>query len=234
MSMREMQTASTNDNNEKSRSCLAKAGPPIEVKIHRNFSEVEGIRDEWNKLWEASPRRDFFDHYDWVRSIATTTGFSSTRQLCICVGIYNGEVVAILPLALDSKTLRFIGAPRSDYNDLLCRNGFEESSLKAFLAFLLRVEPSWTQCVFGNVPEDSTLLSALSNNELEKEVNIVRERASTCLTLNLACMSQPDIERLLRKRTFRYYENRLLRRGNLTFRHLDSKNAAMDHFERFV
>ena len=103
----------------------------MKVRVIAEVREIDGLADEWLRLWREQPRREVFAHHAWAKVFLDVYG--NGRGLH-CLVAEDGGVRGILPLVRDAKgCLRFIGDPRSDYSDVLCLPRDAPAVAEAFL-----------------------------------------------------------------------------------------------------
>lgn len=202
----------------------------IRTEIITSYSELERLATWWHRLWRAGEPRNVFTSFAWARASWGTYG--AGQSLATPVVFQGDRVAAILPVAVQEGRLQFLGSPRADYNDILCEPGVDPAVLDSALAALHDLPVPWKRCVLENLPEASALVRHLRSKGPEK-------LGYMHLTLSAYCprvIFAPDGETLsaiLKKKSLRRHENKLKRLGDITFRHLDDREAIAEHLPEF-
>ena len=102
--------------------------------------------------------------------------------------------MGILPLSIEDKVLKFLGSPRSDYNDILCADASDVSVLELALTTLLerRGKPASWQCgLLENISQQSRFMKLLGG--LTKTLGARLELAleDECLSVQLSPENKP-------------------------------------------
>ncbi|MBX3440457.1 MAG: hypothetical protein KF861_23405, partial [Planctomycetaceae bacterium] len=109
----------------------------LETRLITESSELEALAADWDRLWSSDPNRSIFGTLAWSR--ASWRAYGAARKLCTIVVTAGSKTLGILPLAAEGSTLMFLGAPRSDYNDILCEEHNAAAVTEAALLALQRV-----------------------------------------------------------------------------------------------
>jgi CelD/BcsL family acetyltransferase involved in cellulose biosynthesis len=204
----------------------------IRTEIIKDFSRLERLSGDWHRLWQVSPVREVFTQLPWNRS--SWRSYGNCGPLCTPVVYRGNEVIGILPLIKSGKMLRFIGAPRSDYNDLLCAEPGAPAVLEAALSALLTVKTSWDYCCFENLPENSILLKYYPqlSSRLQKQFKLLFH--APCPTLLLPVDEKEQIlTSLMKKKSLKRHKNKLEKAGDLRFYHIEEREKIKKHLPLF-
>src|SRR5262245_18635830 len=90
----------------------------VRSEVLTDFAQLERLTDQWDQLWNGNPRREIFTKFPWVR--AWWHAYARQRSLCTPAVFNEDRLVGVLPVVAEGRTLRFLGTPGADYNDLLC------------------------------------------------------------------------------------------------------------------
>jgi CelD/BcsL family acetyltransferase involved in cellulose biosynthesis len=185
---------------------------------------------EWDALWRKADL-SVFQNFAWVR--AFWRAYGPDLNVCSLVARRSDAVVAILPLALQRRTLRFLGSPESDYNDILCLRHDACWAVPALLSALMDLPLPWKSCVFENLPSDARLLQGMRNlpHALQRHLQIVFQ--CHCPTILLENHREETLRRLLQKKSLKRHENSLAKRGRVAFRHVQDRAEIKQHLESF-
>jgi CelD/BcsL family acetyltransferase involved in cellulose biosynthesis len=137
-------------------------GCDLRGEIITDFVRLEGLAAAWEGLRLAGRRPEIFQTFGWARASWRT--LNAGRSLATVIVYAGDEVVGLLPLTHQGRTLRFLAAPGADYNDLLADISSAPIALEVALETLFAAEsPSWRRCVLENVPDDGNLAMALES-----------------------------------------------------------------------
>lgn len=193
----------------------------IESRLITDFAELEALAADWDRLWRSDPNRSVFGTFAWAR--ASWRAYGADRRLCTIVLADGAEVVGVLPLAAHDSTLTFLGAPRSDYNDILCAERDSRGIVHAALEAVLEMQSQWTICALENVPEHSRLYTSLPHLTGEVRARLIVTPGSGCPRVKLDPETGEVARAILAKKSLRRHENRLNRLGVVTFRHVEDR-----------
>ena len=160
----------------------------------RSLNEIEGIRDDWNRLLQQVPTASIFSTPEWLLPWFNTYG--AGREL-LMVAMYDTACERMISLAAlmlemapavrQRRTVRFVGdgSGDSDNLEILSVPGREREAISALLDFLNAEHASWDVAHFNTMPSDSTSCRELIQ-ELQKRGWTVRQLARTLLCRHLA------------------------------------------------
>ena len=205
----------------------------LRCRILTDFSDLEAIAQNWERLWSLDPGKEIFQHFGWIR--AWMRAFGKDHRLFTPV-VYDGdEVVAILPLVECRRELHFIGYSTSDYNALLCGPEFAAEALALSLDTLFSARPrQWKKVVLENVREDATLSQAVAQLPGRWRRVIRTSRPTPCPTLILGEAREQLLAGILSKDKVRKTCKTILRLGDAGFRHLDTAAEIREHLPDFA
>lgn len=200
-------------------------------EVVTDFDRLEQLSADWLRLWKVGSRREIFQDFGWIR--AFWKAYGQTMTVCSPVCFEGEKVVGILPLAVQSNTLQFLGAPGSDYNDILCDDGFAADALRISLEALLEFRSAWKTCVLDNLSSESLIVRHLQDlpRNLRKRLNLVFR--CSCPTIVLGENAANVLAPLQRKESLRRHSNQLQELGQLLFRHLENKAEIRQHLITF-
>ena len=210
---------------------ISRPGNDLVCKIITDFRQLEKLQGEWQRLWHADPRAEFFQCFEWTR--AWWAAFGVGVELCAPVVYENGEIALILPLVRERSTLRFLGSPQCDYADALCYPGSESELLALAFRTLLQSVPEWRECVLDHLRPDSHIVRAWSELPAEFRALTRLDRSDGCPTIVFAGKREEVLGEVLAGKHLRRRLNKLKKAGTVTFRHLEEKREAQRHLTRF-
>lgn len=202
----------------------------IEVRIVTSFDELLGLRNEWEALYSASPRRTVFGTHgfaeDWWRA------YGEGHRLYVAAAYESGAVVGILPLVLSGRRLSALGVPGADYFDILAKPESGSGVLLGIVDALVKSR-DWDICELENVSEASLLYSLLPTlpRHLQRTVRI--RFSASCKALVLGEDRRRTLMAILHKPAKKKHRNKLLSRPGTVFRNLDLCTEAAYHLRRF-
>ncbi len=89
-------------------------------------AQLEGLRDEWDELWAATPGAGPFQRHGWVTNWARH--YVGPGRLRVVTVRHDGSLVAAAPLFLERRgpwpVLTTLGGAVSDVSDVLATDGF--------------------------------------------------------------------------------------------------------------
>lgn len=196
-------------------------------EIITNFGELEALAHEWMRLRNAGRRQDVFNTPAWAR--ACRQAYGSLWRVYTPVVYDERGLAAILPLKVEGGVLQFLGAPHSDYNDVLCERAAPATILESCLRALLRQPRPWRECVLENVPEDSVLLDMLSRVSTAMKRSIRVTTGALCPGLDLTGDTGEYLDGLIKKKSLVRHEKSLQRLGKVSFRHIEDREEIKGH-----
>jgi CelD/BcsL family acetyltransferase involved in cellulose biosynthesis len=205
--------------------------PRYETKLITDPSAFDQLMPDWESLWNRDPRATIFAGVPWAR--ASWRAYGSRRSLCISVVRRDSQVVGILPLATDGDTLRFLGDPRSDYNDMICAPDAGHETLESALDILCKSNLPWRRCILANVPERSNIVTQFPHITRPKGMLLHLTHEATCPFVDLTSDAEHILADILKKKSLKRHENKLGRLGHLEFRHLTNREEIKDHLPHF-
>jgi CelD/BcsL family acetyltransferase involved in cellulose biosynthesis len=157
----------------------------MEFALHRNFSELAHLADEWNALLAESITHIPFLRYEYLSTWWATRGGGEwpESELAVVTASQDGHLAGLAPLfsARDcdgSMALWLLGSIEiSDYLDILVR----PADLPVFLAGLLDFinQPGrldWQLLDWHNLPEASPTLAVLKDEAEKRGLAFKQER----------------------------------------------------------
>jgi CelD/BcsL family acetyltransferase involved in cellulose biosynthesis len=205
---------------------------PLRTEIVRDFSRLEALSAQWERLWKVSPVREAFTMFPWTR--ASWRAYGSHRTLCTPIVYRDNAILGILPLAAERRCLQFIGAPRSDYNDLLCAESDAVEVLEAAFTALLKRGIPWDLCRLENLPHHSNIVKYYKAVKVPPRCHLQLWFRDFAPTLEMsAAHKEGIIKAILSKKRLQKRTRRLDRAGALRFRHLEDRQDIINHLPEF-
>ena len=199
------------------------AAGSLTAEVVTDFRQLAELAEEWEQLWEASPSATIFQAPSWAR--AWWRGFGDEVQLCTPVVWDGGRLGGILPLVRAGNTLRFLGMPGADYNDILCVEELAPEVMEAAVRALLRTE-GWSTCRLNRLREDSQFVrhAAPLPADVWRHLNLLPVARRSALVLRQDRDSV--IAGVQRKAALKRHRNKLYRTGEVRFRHIETRAEA--------
>jgi CelD/BcsL family acetyltransferase involved in cellulose biosynthesis len=202
----------------------------VRCEIVADFERLAEFSPEWKRLTQSDVKSDIFQHWSWARAFWRANG--ATLRLCAPVVYRNESVIGMAPLVRRGEVIEFLGAPDSDYNDLLCEERDAPAVLQATLLSLLQSLSGWESCIFDNLPAHSRIVRHLGTlpSSLRRHLQLVfRQPAPTILLDRKA--RETLIE--LSNKDYRGKHRKLQKLGRVAFRHLETRDEARQHLSGF-
>ncbi|MGA2961753.1 MAG: GNAT family N-acetyltransferase [Candidatus Korobacteraceae bacterium] len=200
----------------------------LRCELVTDFSRLQSFAPAWERLNNES-RGSAFQSWGWASAFWKTHGHALT--LCAPVIFADDAVVGIVPLVIQNRTVRLLGEPYADYNGPLCLPQRAFDVLNTAFAALLDASFPWTECVFNNLPENSPLLESLERPRWQLRRHFQAIFQYSCPTVRDD--GSNVFEQLALKERLRRNENRLRRKGNLEFRHIEDRREIQRHLDEF-
>lgn len=200
-----------------------------QCRILTDFAELERLSADWNRLQSASGDGEIFQHFAWITAWWQSLGKGC--RLFTPVVLRGGRVVAILPLVLDGRRLRFLGYSVSDYNHFLAEPDAGSAALQLCLDTLRAQAGAWDEVLMENVPESSLLAGCIRSLPVRWQRSMVATTGDPCPTMLLGANRQDVLKSSMDK--LKRAVNRLRRTGNLSFRHITDPAEVAVHLPEF-
>ena len=193
----------------------------LDCRLLRSMDEIDAIEGEWDRLWHAQRIRHVFQGFGWHRAILDA---HTERQPCVVTARDRERLVGLLPLAEDGDRLSFLGAPYSDYCDLLADVPDPGRLLEEMLEALGQDELH--TLTLDNVRKDAVLSRATEEAGSMVKERLLWQPGQVCPTTLLDNGDSDTYAAILRKKSLRRHENKLARQGNLRFEHIVDEDRA--------
>jgi len=192
------------------------------------FSELEQLESDWNRIRNANSSPEIFSAFSWARAFwkAYGTGLS----LCTPVVYRDGHPVAIWPLVQDGHTIRCLGDPRNDYNEILCDDRDTVSVLAIAMEVLQQSPCAWTTAEFDNLPEGSPLVQHFERLKARCPYRSTLMTSAVCPAVDFRGKEAEIIRTLAKKKSIKRKLAKLRRAGQVVFRHVENR----DEVERLL
>ncbi len=178
----------------------------LQISVLRSLRDLEALQSDWQSLVECCPRATPFQTWEWISNWAR---HAHQGELHILAAHCEGELVALLPLSLERtagliRRLRFLGAPISDYHELIALPEWETVACQQFFQFLVEKD-DWDLLDLTDVRATSplaTLPLGLRSFEHRQCPAIVLDGNFTAFSQTLSKRMRSNLkygDRLLRK-----------------------------------
>jgi CelD/BcsL family acetyltransferase involved in cellulose biosynthesis len=194
----------------------------LHCEVVTDFSHLERISADWDRLWRSDPNGEIFQSFAWTR--AWWRSYGDKVSLCSLVVLEADRVVGILPLVKDGKRLFFLGGRQADYGAVICENARAAEVVRAALEKLLQL-PGWNECVLSNLKANGQMLQQSGALPRELRHHLQRVSLESCYTI-LLTENRDVLTSLLRNDHTRRRLNKLRKAGALGFRHVETKSEA--------
>ncbi len=206
-------------------------GSALRCEVAGDFSELEKISSDWERLWQGDGRAEIFQTFAWARAWWHSYGQDFT--LCSPIVFEGDKIVGILPLVKRGKIAQFLGAPEADYADLLCEEGREKEVLTAALRALFQSVKHWDECILQHLAKDGRVVRHCQElpGDLRRRVKLVP--SGRYQTILLQENREEIFNSLLGKHHTRRRHNKLKKAGQVTLRRILTKAEAQEHLNYF-
>jgi CelD/BcsL family acetyltransferase involved in cellulose biosynthesis len=204
----------------------------LRATILTDFTDVEALHEDWERLWRCDPMRHVFLSFLWARAWWRAHG--ARHELCVIVVCDERQTVGILPLVREGTLLHFLGSPDSDYTDILCEESRRIDVVAAAFGVLLHAEPSWSRCRIDNLPESSRIARSIGQlpERLRKRLGVLPK--ASCPAIVSATPDGQVFRTLARKDSIRRHDRKLEKLGEIRFRHLETREEIHAHLPTFI
>jgi len=138
----------------------------LTYSVIHTIRDFQMLEDRWNDLLNWCPHHTVFQTWEWQFTWLEIF----QKEPYVILAFKGDEPVAVLPFFRINLTvfhiLRLIGAPDSDYLDLIIRKGFEEQVLRLFFLEILNRERSVGIVELHSINEASPVFSFIHETPL--------------------------------------------------------------------
>ena len=207
-------------------------GSALRCDVASEFSELERIASDWERLWQADRRSEIFQTFAWAR--AWWHSYGGDLTLCSPIVFEGSRIIGILPLVKSGNVVRFLGIPGADYADLLCEERREKEVLTAALGALFQSVEGWDECILQHLAKDGRIVRHCHElpRDLRRRMKLVP--AGHYQTIFLQENREETFNSLLGKHHTRRRHNKLKKAGQVTLRRLLTKSEARQHLDYFL
>jgi len=198
-----------------------------ECAIVEDVAGIEALAADWRRLAGGHPRPTVFLSHAWAL-VAAREGAAPR----VVVAREGGAVTGLLALREEDQRLRFLGAPYSDYNDLLCAPGADRAGTLAAALDALDRRP-FRACLFENVWQDALLLEAIPALPERFRSRVQAVPSGPCPRVVVPESDPAYFQGLVRKDSLKRPDNKLQKTGTVTFRHLEDRDEIVAHLPAF-
>jgi CelD/BcsL family acetyltransferase involved in cellulose biosynthesis len=203
----------------------------LRCEVATDFSELEKVSQDWQRLWQADCRAEIFQTLEWTR--AWWQAYGRDFALCSPIVFEGNKIIGILPLVKRGNVVQFLGTPEADYTDLLCEEGREKEVLTVALGALFQSVKHWDECILQHLAKDGRIVRHCHQlpHGLRKRVKLVSSGHYQMIPLREN--REAIFDSLLGKRHTRRRHNKLKKAGVVTLRRLLTKAEAQQHLDYF-
>jgi CelD/BcsL family acetyltransferase involved in cellulose biosynthesis len=209
----------------------ASDGNGLRCEVINDFSELQKLSSDWERLWQADPRAEIFQTFAWARAWWRSFGHDFT--ICSPVVLEGNNIIGIFPLVKRGNIVQFLGLPEADYADMLCEKGREAEVLTAAMGALFCSVKQWDECILSHLAEDSRILRHCDELPRNSRRRLRLVPADGCQTILLQENREQIFNSLLGKHHTRRRQNKLKKAGRVTLRPLVTKAEAQEHLNYF-
>ena len=206
-------------------------GSALRCAVISDFSNLEKISLDWERLWQSDGRAEIFQTLAWAR--AWWHSYGSDFTLCSPIVFEGDRIVGILPLVKRGNVVQFLGTPEADYADLLCEEGREQEVLTVALGTLFQSVENWDECVLQHLAKDGRLVRHYRGLPRALRGRLKLVPAGLYQTILLEESREEIFSSLLGKHHTKRRHNKLKKAGQVTLRPLLTKPEAQEHLNYF-
>jgi CelD/BcsL family acetyltransferase involved in cellulose biosynthesis len=206
-------------------------GSALRCAVISDFSNLEKISSDWERLWQSDGRAEIFQTLAWAR--AWWHSYGSDFTLCSPIVFEGDRIVGILPLVKRGNVVQFLGTPEADYADLLCEEGREQEVLTVALGTLFQSVENWDECVLQHLAKDGRLVRHYRGLPRALRGRLKLVPAGLYQTILLEESREEIFSSLLGKHHTKRRHNKLKKAGQVTLRPLLTKLEAQEHLNYF-
>lgn len=165
----------------------------LSLRIIESINELEGMRDEWDKLLQRVPTASIFSTPEWL--LPWFAAYGAGRQL-FTIAFYDGSegMIGLAPLTItlrrtavgQVRVLQLLGDGSTDSDNLevLAVPGREQQVISSLCDLLVREHRRWTIASFNTMPANSPTYLEL-RMELERRWWMADIVSSPCCAIPL-------------------------------------------------
>jgi len=203
----------------------------LRCHVASDFSELEKISSDWERLWQGDGKAEIFQTLAWARAWWQSYGHDFT--LCCPIIFEGNRIIGILPLIRRGNIVQFLGMPEADYADLLCEPRREKEVLTVALGALFQSTERWDECILQHLAKDGRVVRHCQElpRDLRRRMKLVP--TGRYQTILLEESREEIFNSLLGKHHTRRRHNKLKKAGQVTLRRLQSKSEVELHLDYF-
>ncbi len=203
----------------------------MQIQVIKNIGQLEAVAQEWDGVLASSHADTIFLTSDWL--ISWWEGFQPQgRLMCLAVRDSAGYALGFAPFYIQQRkkagirynALLFLGDGTNDseYMDIFCLKGQEETVFAAALDWLLDNQSIWDVCELNIIPEDSVSLPFIKEWSLKNNFLCI-DKIYECSHIQLPDDYEQYLASLNKKhrQNVRYYCNRAMKRGQAEYLSFD-------------
>lgn len=131
------------------------------IKVIREISELNNLKDEWNRLWKISTEATPFQKFEYVRlSLEYFESEGSSLYIMTITDNNKGNVIAIFPTVLEkSGKLRFVNYAHSDFCSAIIDPEYCNYNLFEEISSYIKSDKEIKVVEFTNLKSDNSLIA---------------------------------------------------------------------------
>lgn len=139
---------------------------PLAVQVAAGFDGLDGLRDEWRALYDATPAEPSLS-FEWTRALATTQVRDGDTTALVQIR-RDGCLAGVVPLlgraprvfGVRHRVLRPLSELKNTHSDLLLAHG-DSAIVEAFLGALQRLGLPWDSLRLSKLVQGTPLTAKL-------------------------------------------------------------------------
>jgi len=201
----------------------------LRCELITNFSRLEDLSSEWQRLFGADQNAEIFQSFAWARAWWRCYG---DQVVLRTLAVFEGErMIGIVPLVQERDRIVFLGGTHADYCDILSEQGRAAEVFEAALETLLQL-PDWNECVLRNLKVGGQIFKPLAALPKRLHRHLQTVPCEDCHTILLGANRDVLVALLGKEHTKRRIK-KLRKAGTLTFRHIETKAEAQAQLSDF-
>jgi CelD/BcsL family acetyltransferase involved in cellulose biosynthesis/peptidoglycan/xylan/chitin deacetylase (PgdA/CDA1 family) len=189
-------------------------------------ARLESLKEPWNRLLSRHPAPEAFYGIEW--SLANLD--VPDTQLLTVVTTFADEVVGIAPLCCRGRTIDFVAAGISDYNDILCTAEDASTVLEITLRQLSQSRRNSRICL-SNIREDSLVVVAARRSLRTAAIHLTK--ICNCPCIRFGENKEDHLRSLYSKKSLVRHARSLEKKGKLSFHVFDRYADAAPHLDEY-
>lgn len=193
----------------------------MRYKIFRNIDSIRQIEKAWNNIFNENNHLEVFQSPEWVTHWYLQ--YRSAQEM-FCIAFYNdsGEIIAIVPLAIDhsTKLLHFAGRPLNDYNNIIVKKNNSSAKILSETLQIIGSVDGVEHFIVDCIDLNDKWLTSTDLTNLRDKIFINNDDISVFVKLPSSYQEYLKTINSKKLKKFIYYEKRLFKHDKVEFNRL--------------